>query len=119
MDPETLPELDGAACKALEEAIEAENIPVWSNDLDMALGVIVVMEHEEFESIFEKFAIIINAWVRSPSQRNQAIRKGQLNERMRMSHLFQENAKCKRRFKKNRSVEPSSPSEHEVEVSQG
>ncbi len=118
VDPETLPKIGVDAREALEKAIEAVNNPIWTNDLDMALGVIVILEHETFEMIFEKFAVVLNAWVRSPSQRNQAIRKGQLNERMRMSQLFEKGRRGPKKDKPS-SEQPCSDENLEEEVSQG
>ncbi len=73
----------------LEKAIETEGANAkWSNDIDMALGMILILNYQQFDALFDKYGLIMDTWVQEPTKKEQATRRRQLRERMKTSLLL-------------------------------
>jgi len=119
-----LPTMEEEHTQLLIRALQNENTDAqWRVDLDMLLGLVIVIEQKAFRIIWDKFAFNLGAWLRGKDTR-QAARRMELKQRLEMrGPLEEELAKWKGRKpereeinKVGSRIQPEESSHEEIEV---
>jgi hypothetical protein len=107
-----LPRIEAEEVKSLMETIRETPVSMpWNTDVDMLIGLVLVVEADIFDLLWKEFALEISAWLRGATIR-QLTRKIELRERLEIQgSLFEEMENWKERQERRQSnkVIPQQP----------
>jgi len=110
IESKRLPQLNEEETEMLMQTIRTTAVSTpWCLDLDMLMGLILVLGAETFEAIWKEFALELNAWLRGEEIR-QMTRKIELRERLELQGpLLEEVTKWKERKERRERKEGVPP----------
>ncbi len=110
IESKRLPQLNEEETEMLMQTIRTTAVSTpWCLDLDMLMGLILVLGAETFEAIWKEFALELNAWLRGEEIR-QMTRKIELRERLELQGpLLEEVTKWKERKERRERKEGVAP----------